>query len=235
MRTWRSRYDCPNQKAIRVQAHSGGISFIIEWRSGSSCRLRRKSEEVGIEDRMSSYSVGIEVKHESSWCIRVKVNQETGGIEHGTWSGASSSSGPVSAICTSMPIRLPFYLLSNCARKNLSRASYRGSKRAAFDVGTREEPVLCACSIVALPWKTENTKMPSEGRQVSEHFIHSLFTVNTYQSAPLLDVLVEKGPAVLTSASLPVECQNVTWLLEKLISYATLCHSSALSSTFHLL
>lgn len=30
------------------------------------------------------------------------------------------------------------------------------------------------------------------------------------QSAPLLDVLAEKGPAVLTSVLLPVECQKVT-------------------------
>lgn len=30
------------------------------------------------------------------------------------------------------------------------------------------------------------------------------------QSAPLLDVLAENGPAVLTSALLPVECQNET-------------------------
>ena len=71
------------------------------------------------------------------------------------------------------------------------------------------------------------------------------------QSAPLLDVLVENGPAVLTSELLPVECQKVTWLDEKFclgqpdaalhrylqltISYATLCHTSAWSSTFHLL
>lgn len=38
------------------------------------------------------------------------------------------------------------------------------------------------------------------------------------QSAPLLDVLVEKGPAVLTSEEFPVECQNVTWFDPKLIS-----------------
>lgn len=30
------------------------------------------------------------------------------------------------------------------------------------------------------------------------------------QSAPLLDVLAENGPAVLTSVLLPVECQKVT-------------------------
>ena len=35
------------------------------------------------------------------------------------------------------------------------------------------------------------------------------------QSAPLLDVLVENGPAVLTSELSPVECQKVTWLVEK--------------------
>lgn len=38
------------------------------------------------------------------------------------------------------------------------------------------------------------------------------------QSAPLLDVLAAKGPAVLTSVLLPVECQNVTWPAAKFCS-----------------
>lgn len=53
------------------------------------------------------------------------------------------------------------------------------------------------------------------------------------QSAPLEEVLAVNGPAVFVNALLPVECQKVTEPASKSISYATLCHSSATSSTSH--